>query len=696
MSNRNQNTEKTKDGTNRADSGHSTISIVPVLLGVVAVVSALAIIFAAYRYMLTSTENRFAQVYLDKSRMLYAPLEYHQNDSDERMLGVFRVIWGVGDKPRDEHLCVFDLNGKVLLHTGNQLLVGTDASDSFIEGDESGRIHTLRDLIDSRSDFRGIYQPIGGKKQVAAFAWVPNRRWVLGVLRSKEALVGEARQEFRSFGLAFLGVCGLMTLSLLLLQRTIGVTQKRRQAALDDLRESEEKFRTLAETAAAAIFIRRGSRYRFVNPGMQQITGYSSDELLEMDFLQIIHPNCRELVLERTASQQRGEVTPSRREVQLITKDGRECWIDLTIGMIDFEGEPSYIGTAFDITERKRLEEDLWRLAAIVEFSEDAIVGKNLDGEITSWNDGAEKIYGYSADEVVGKSISILLPPDRPDEMHEILGRVSQGENVVLAETVRVRKDGTSIHVSLTISPIRDSDGKPVGVSAIARDITHRKNLEREILESTGREQQRIGRELHDSLGQELTGLSYLARSLSQRLESNESSESESAEKIATGIQHAIGEVRAAIRGLAPVEVDANGLTVALERLVASTSDRCDIDCRLVCDRDVPVEDNTVATHLFRIAQEAINNAVKHAKAQHITLNLESQNGRLTLQGRDDGIGFETDSSGKLGMGLRIMQYRAGLIGATLDVQSASGSGTVITCTLSTNGQNGRKANEID
>ena len=134
-----------------------------------------------------------------------------------------------------------------------------------------------------------------------------------------------------------------------------------------------------------------------------------------------------------------------------------------------------------EIVERKRAEESQAQLAAIVESSDDAIIGKTLDGIIFSWNSGAEKLYGYSSEEMKNRPISTLLPPNRPDEMPTILARIKRGENIKHYETIRTRKDGSIIYVSLTISPIKDRAGNIIGASTIARDVTERKRAEEEI-----------------------------------------------------------------------------------------------------------------------------------------------------------------------------------------------------------------------
>src|SRR5439155_11118550 len=169
------------------------------------------------------------------------------------------------------------------------------------------------------------------------------------------------------------------------------------------------------------------------------------------------------------------------------------------------------VGLAFilfrrDLANRQRVEEATRRLAAIVECSDDAILRKTLDGIIVSWNAGAERLYGYTAEEAVGRKITMLCPPERFDEAYHQLDRVRQGIPIEHFETSRIRKDGERIEVSLSISPIKDAQGNVIGAAAIARDVTEKMQLQREVLEVAAQEQRRIGQDLHDGTGQELTG----------------------------------------------------------------------------------------------------------------------------------------------------------------------------------------------
>jgi PAS domain S-box-containing protein len=327
-------------------------------------------------------------------------------------------------------------------------------------------------------------------------------------------------------------------------------------------------------------------------------------------------------------------------------------------------------------------EEARARLAAIVQDSEDAIFAQTFDGTIFSWNRGAELLFGYTQQEAIGRLSAEIIPSERSLEEKQTIEQIQRSEpaDERAVETVRARKDRSEVHILQTISPVKDNHGRDIGISVIARDITDRKNLEREVLESAAREQQRIGRELHDSLGQELTGLSYLAKSLQQKLSAGENPHAQTAQTIASGIQQALRGVRSAVQGLVPVEVDASGFMVALEKLVAQTQANCGIDCRIDSPEPVEIDDNVLATNLYRIVQEAINNAVKHAHARQIVVRPERFNGTLSVTVEDDGVGIAEHSRQNGGMGLRIMQYRAGVIDAALDVHSTTSGGTAVVC----------------
>jgi two-component system cell cycle sensor histidine kinase/response regulator CckA len=252
-----------------------------------------------------------------------------------------------------------------------------------------------------------------------------------------------------------------------------------RKRAEDQLRESEERFRLFAEHAPAALaMFDREMRYLHVSRRWRNDFGLGDRDLLGVSHYEVF-PEITKRWKEFHRRGLAGEVLREENE-RFERTDGSVQWIRWEIR--PWHDRTGGIGGIMifteDISERKLIEEARERLVAVVESSDDAIIGKNLDGIITSWNTGAEKVFGYSSVEAVGRPILMLLPPERATEEADILSHIRRGERVDHFETVRAKKDGTRIDVSVTISPIRDSSGAIVGASKIARDITERKRAE--------------------------------------------------------------------------------------------------------------------------------------------------------------------------------------------------------------------------
>jgi PAS domain S-box-containing protein len=270
----------------------------------------------------------------------------------------------------------------------------------------------------------------------------------------------------------------------------------------EQVRLVEARYRNLVEQIPVVTFIaelNQESNEIYVSPQIEAMLGYSQREWIENPVLwyERLHPDDK----ERWTNEITGTLTlnePFQGIYRFLARDGHIVWVRGEIKVIyDQYGIPSFIqGVGFDVSEIKRAEEANALLAAIVESSGDAIIGKTLNGLIVSWNPGAERIYGYTEDEVMGQPISMLMPPEHSAESTRILETIRQGERMAQDEAVHLTKDGRRIVVSLTVSPIRDADGKLLGASTIARDITERKEAEDRIRASL-KEKETLLKEVH-------------------------------------------------------------------------------------------------------------------------------------------------------------------------------------------------------
>jgi PAS domain S-box-containing protein len=259
-----------------------------------------------------------------------------------------------------------------------------------------------------------------------------------------------------------------------------------RDASQQALASSEEKSNAIsAAVLDGLIMVDDRGALVYWNPAAERILGYRADEVLGKQLHQLLTPQrYRDDAVrgfDAFRSNGQGAVIGKTLETEALHKDGHEIPVELSISALKLDGRWHAVGILRDNTEHKRAEATRTQLAAIVESSNDAIIGKTIDGIITSWNKGAERIYGYRADEVIGKHITVLAPPERHAEIHEFLEKICNGESVANYESERLRKDGSLIHVSLTLSPIRDASGVVAGISTIARDITENKRLLEEL-----------------------------------------------------------------------------------------------------------------------------------------------------------------------------------------------------------------------
>jgi PAS domain S-box-containing protein len=435
------------------------------------------------------------------------------------------------------------------------------------------------------------------------------------------------------------------------------------------------------------------------NRGAQRLYGYTPAEVIGQSSAILMPPGENELfgVIDRIRAGERVDHYEARRR----RKDGRVIDVSIAVTPVT-TGNGELIGVSVvgrDITERKQRDEAVQRLAAIVESSDDAIISKTLDATIVSWNAGAERLYGYTAGEVVGKSIAILIPDGMEDELPAIMARLRRGERVAPFETKRRRKNGTTVAVSLVVSPIKSLDGDIIGASAVARDITERKEAEaaraevarlehahtadrlllRRVFEGQEQERQRIARELHDEAGQLMASLLVGLRALEDNTRIEESKHrARHLREIAVA---ALDQVARLARGLHTSVVEELGLVVALKRYISEYAQLHNIaidiepeDLGLV---DVP---KVVELGLFRIVQEALTNVARHSGATSVSIRIARSPTGLETTITDNGSGFSVDAqraSPETHLGLQGMKERAIALGGTLNVTSGV-TGTAI------------------
>ena len=445
------------------------------------------------------------------------------------------------------------------------------------------------------------------------------------------------------------------------------------------------------------------------NNTAQRVFGYSSKEAIGAHITLII-PKDRlseeDTIISRVRRGERIEHFDTVRQ----RKDGTLIDISLTISPVrDSSGR--IVGAskvAREITDRKRAERSTALLAAIVDSSDDAIVSKTLDGIITSWNKSAERIFGYLPEEAVGKHITLIIPRDRWNEESRIIARICRGDRVDHFQTLRRRKDGSLVDVSLTISPVKDSAGNIIGASKVARDITEQvraaealrcreeefrrlsqsldhqvrsrtrelQELSWQLMRLRDEERRHVARELHDCAGQSLAVLAIEVDQLLQRASTSPELAAD-IEQIRETVRQLHSDIRTTSYLLHPPLLDESGLQAAISWYAGGITERTALHIDVEISDDLGRLPRDLELVLFRFIQEALTNIHRHASATKASIIMSRSQAHVTAEVRDNGSGMSAErlrevSSGGSGLGIRGMRERIRQFQGSMEIQSDS------------------------
>jgi PAS domain S-box-containing protein len=503
------------------------------------------------------------------------------------------------------------------------------------------------------------------------------------------------------------------------------ITHRKRAEEL--LRESEVRFRTVADNVPQVIWTNEsGGKPNYFNRRWHEYTGLSPEESLGPGRQSVIHPeDAPETMARWEQALAKGKVFEA--EYRMRRKDGIYRWfIGRNVPLRDDGKVLSWFGSATDIDDFKQAEARLRvseeRFRVLVEGARDyAMFLLDPANVITYWSNGAERVFGWTQEEAVGQSGNLIFTPE-----DNAKGAAEKEIGIALSEgrapdrRFHLRKDGSRFWADGVLMRLDDERGKARGFAKVARDatdqrtvqdelarardemeqrvvertrelvamnnelertMTQRQELERELLEISEREKRRIGEDLHDMVCQELTATALFLKSSAKKLGAKNSEAAKTLEESAETVNRNVVLARELAGGLQAIELTASGLKNALRDLAARACENSGIKCHFKAARGVRVPDDTGALHLYRIAQEAVTNAVKHSGAKNVLITLDRNEAHTCVSVQDDGKGFVPRKSGK-GLGLHMMRYRANALGGELKIERRRSGGMDITCVI--------------
>lgn len=443
------------------------------------------------------------------------------------------------------------------------------------------------------------------------------------------------------------------------------------------------RFETLSRVSPVGImFYDSAGQCIDVNTRWSDLAGIGQLEALGDNWHSAVHPDDRSRVSQEWLQAVKdGAVFHS--EFRFLRPDGNILWlVSQGVPIRNADGVISgFIRASVDVTALKQTERELKvtreQLSTLMKTAADAVITIDESGAMQSVNQAAERMFGYTADELLGQNVRILIPSPYQEEHDGYLKcYLETGVKRIIGfgrETTGLRKNGNIFPLDISVSEVEHLNI----FMGVLRDISQRKHLERQVVEIASLEQQRIGQDLHDSIGQQLTGMILLTQGLTESARKLERQDNESdtrqrarplpklsdqAVRLRVGLEEALRDIQTICTELTPVPINSDGLMAALGQLVAKVSSQSSTTCTFRCPVPISLLDNVTATHLYNIALGALSNALRHAQASTIQISLGQTDKQLALSIRDDGIGLPP--KGLAGLGLRIMQNRAQIIGA--------------------------------
>ena len=473
-------------------------------------------------------------------------------------------------------------------------------------------------------------------------------------------------------------------------RKLVEMTNKRIE---ETLRESEEKYRNLVERADDGITIVQDDIVKFANWRIAKMWGGNVEDIIGTHFTDFAYPDERPKILERYKRRMAGDDVPSIYEVMLQNKNGNKVPVELNAGLITYQGKLANLVIIRDITERKRAEGVIHFQSKIMEnLSEGVYLVRTSDSTIVYANSIFEKMFGYNQGELIGKNVSVVNAPTekKPEETASEIMESLKKNKEWHGEVLNIRKNGSHFWCHASVSTCVHPEYGTIWIS-VHTDITERKRTEAALHElavhlQTIREEERtrIAREIHDELGQALTGLkmelAFLEHTTSDALPLSQSFiVTTKLESMMALVDTTIGTVRRISTELRPVLLDGLGLAAAIEWEAEEFQKKSGIKC----EYDLRVKeymDTVKETAVFRILQESLTNIFRHAKATHIQITYYTEGDDNVLIIHDNGIGITNEQqSDYKSLGLLGMKERAFALGGNVEIDVAEGSGTTVT-----------------